>query len=163
MFTCNMVQLYVQYSKKTTKGYLFKTIFMETTVNQRIKILIKELENGRQVDFSRKTDILTATLNKIIGPRASEPGYGILNKILNTYSQVNPTWLIKGEGDMLLNDVEKQKQNKALDELVAVAAEQSKQIEKLVNIISELVSSGQRSKLLGNLNNVGVFPLPMAA
>lgn len=79
----------------TQKGFQL----MDSTINQRIKVLVNELAEGVQKDFAHKTGIPDSTLSAMLGKRQAEPGYGILIKILSTYENVNEAWLIRGIGE----------------------------------------------------------------
>jgi hypothetical protein len=76
-------------------------MFMATTVNERISNLIEKLARNKQKDFAESIGVPPPTINGIIGKRQTEPGYAILNKILEKYPNVNSDWLMKGEGEML--------------------------------------------------------------
>ena len=48
--------------------------------------------------FSTKANIQPQTLHHIIGGRLTKPGFEIIEKILSTFVDVNPDWLIRGIG-----------------------------------------------------------------
>ncbi|MDJ1472871.1 helix-turn-helix domain-containing protein [Xanthocytophaga flava] len=73
---------------------------METTVNQRLKIIIDELAGHKQASFAKKINVNPSVVNSILGGR-NEPSYGVILKILSAYPQIDSDWLIKGEGEML--------------------------------------------------------------
>lgn len=44
----------------------------------------------------------TVTFN-IIGGRGNNPSFEFLEKLLFTFDNINPTWLLKGEGEMFMD------------------------------------------------------------
>lgn len=79
------------------KNYMHKRIEMsQTSINQRIKFLIKELKLSSRA-FSAALDAPDATTRNYIDGR-SKPGSDYLEKVLRTFESVNPAWLIIGEG-----------------------------------------------------------------
>jgi transcriptional regulator with XRE-family HTH domain len=150
---------------------------MEQTINQRFKIIRKHY-NLNQKDFGERLGIPQEVVSQIENGRARVTVEH--TSVLIHEFKVLFEWLHRGEGPMLMSDVHdinpseisteaetilsEIKANSAyLEKIAESIMDLTTQNKKLVNIISELVSSGQRSKLLGNLNNVGVFPLPLAA
>jgi transcriptional regulator with XRE-family HTH domain len=79
---------------------------MQSTVNQRIELLIKTLEKGKQSAFAKKIDVTPSVVNNIIGGRMNEPSFKVLQKITDAYANVNINWLISGEGEMLADGKE---------------------------------------------------------
>jgi predicted transcriptional regulator len=73
-------------------------------INDRIKYLIDSLTKGKQRPFARSINIPISTLRDIIGPRQSEPSFGTLKKIIDSYPEVNLNWLMNGTGKPLLKD-----------------------------------------------------------
>lgn len=100
-----------------------------TTVNDRIGMLIKEL-NINKNSFSKAVNTSASVIQNIVGGRKSKPGYDLLNKIVGTFD-VNPTWLLIGQGEMLRSEpeiksappTEKQPSSEILDRLERVVAE----------------------------------------
>ena len=66
------------------------------TEAERLDFLIKTLANGRAVDFAKALHVSTPTISRIkkgeltLAPRIAD--------ILKAYPQVNPKWLMTGEG-----------------------------------------------------------------
>jgi hypothetical protein len=73
----------------------------ETTINQRIKILVDELDGGNKLAFSKRVGMSNQGLGEIIGERQSTPSYPKLEKMLRALPQVRMEWLLLGEGEML--------------------------------------------------------------
>lgn len=65
---------------------------METTINQRLEILIKELGLSAN-SFSKKLDLNPNVIYNSLKDK-SKPGFDVLNKIVEAFD-VNPDWLMK--------------------------------------------------------------------
>lgn len=72
------------------------------TVNQRITKIYENLQIS-QYRFAKDTGISTATLNNIVLDSEGKPSFTTIQKILNSYKNLNARWLITGEGEMWLN------------------------------------------------------------
>lgn len=71
---------------------------METTVNERIKELIRFL-NVSDRRFAEMIGVPQTTISNLFN-RNTEPSYKILNAILNQFEFINSRWLLTGEGSM---------------------------------------------------------------
>lgn len=75
------------------------------TVNERFKEILMRLYGGNITKMAQHTFIKRTTLNSIIGDQESAPGYDVIRKIAEISSpQINMEWLIRGKGEMFLND-----------------------------------------------------------
>ncbi len=72
------------------------------TVNQRINFIIEQKGLNKN-SFSVAIGIQPQTLHHIVGGRLTKPSFEVLQKIISTYSDINPSWLITGKGDFLLS------------------------------------------------------------
>lgn len=70
----------------------------QTTINQRIKILIEKLGLNAKV-FSERIEESPTTTHNYIGKRQTEPRAQYLSKALSHFTHVNARWLMTGEGD----------------------------------------------------------------
>ncbi len=74
---------------------------MQTSVNERIKLIIETLFNGNISSFSNAIDVKRTTINSIIGEKQTAPGYNIIRNIGEISSpKINLDWLILGIGEM---------------------------------------------------------------
>ncbi len=71
------------------------------TINNRIRILIDLLAEGKQRRFAEKAGLNAAAINGIIGKKASDPTFSTLKKIIDAYPDIDLTWFMKGEGKPL--------------------------------------------------------------
>lgn len=75
------------------------------TVHERIEKLIYHFTKGNRTAFGKETDILPGVLSSIVSGRLSKPSFEALQKILTGYPSINPTWLLFGQGPMLVGEV----------------------------------------------------------
>ena len=72
-------------------------------INKRINKIIKE--NGINVNkFSQKIGVNRSTMSHILSGR-NNPSIDLINKILDNFNEINPTWLLRGSGSMYLPDL----------------------------------------------------------
>lgn len=81
-------------------------------ISKRIELLISEKKLSKRA-FSRSVNCTDTAINNIISGR-NEPGFKILEAILQTYDDISPDWLLTGIGDMY-----RQNDNKNTGEEVA--------------------------------------------
>lgn len=71
-----------------------------TTSNERILFIIKHFCEGNQAEFARIMEEKPQTIN---GWLKRNNGNGVLKKILAKFPMVSPSWLLAGEGEMLVS------------------------------------------------------------
>ena len=77
---------------------------MQTSVNERIKLIAEKLYSGNITAMAKATYISRTTINSIIGEKEVSPGYDVIRKIAEISSpKINLDWLITGAGDMFLD------------------------------------------------------------
>ncbi len=69
------------------------------TIDQRIKYLIALTCEGNQRAFAQKLGAKPQTISNLIN-RGGSPGFKLIQQIVRQYPQLNPYWLILGEGDL---------------------------------------------------------------
>ena len=106
-----------------------------TTINERILFIIKHFCDGNKAEFARVMGEMPQTIN---GWLKRNIGSNVLNKIIEKFPEVSKTWLITGEGSMLIEDsivpesttVDKDDDEKA--ELIKIIEELRKENSRLV-------------------------------
>lgn len=73
-----------------------------TTTNDRILFIIKHFCEGNKAEFARIMDEKPQTVN---GWLRRENGMSVLNKILGRFPEINKSWLLTGEGNMLSDNI----------------------------------------------------------
>jgi repressor LexA len=75
----------------------------ESTVAERIKILVDTVA-GKTSTFLKATGLTHQNLHDLTTGRSAGPSFPTTTKILSAYPQINPSWLLLGEGEMLNSD-----------------------------------------------------------
>jgi len=78
---------------------------LEETVNHRIKQVIKHYELNPN-SFSVRLGMRDTTIRNILKER-NKPSYDVIIKIISTFVDISPIWLLQGNGEMLLADEQK--------------------------------------------------------
>ena len=68
------------------------------TINERIQFIIDECFDGNTSKLEKASNLKPSTLKNIVGGRMSSPSYETLGKIARTAVQIDPMWIITGEG-----------------------------------------------------------------
>lgn len=71
---------------------------MGSTINQRIDELIKQMRTNPKA-FAESIEKTPTTIYTVLSGR-NKPGYEVIESILKKYPNVNPDWLLMGEGEM---------------------------------------------------------------
>lgn len=131
-------------------------------MNQRVKEAIKELKKLRkihsQADFAKEVGIGVVQLSEIVSGKRKISEYYV-NKILTRFPEINRSWLMTGEGEMLKNtsavaenhsisiageEIKENKINVNADEtiamLIAEVAAQRRLTEKVLEHNTELIA-----------------------
>jgi transcriptional regulator with XRE-family HTH domain len=69
----------------------------QNNINQRLKILIEQLEMSIRA-FSNALDVSESTTRNYL-ERGTKPSSDYLEKIVRHFNRVNPTWLLIGDGE----------------------------------------------------------------
>ena len=75
---------------------------METTINQRIAAII-EYSGMTLTAFSKKIGIAQTSLRECVINK-TEPKFSTLYKVVKAEPLISPSWLLTGEGSMLLSE-----------------------------------------------------------
>jgi hypothetical protein len=75
---------------------------MESSINERIKLLLKELNYKSNRAFALKIGISQTSFNDII--KGAEPKFSTLEKIIIAEPFINSEWLLTGKGEMLKHE-----------------------------------------------------------
>lgn len=73
-------------------------------VQDRILELIEHKKLNKN-SFSKAIGVSPQTLHHIVGGRRTKPSFEVLQKIMQTYSDISPNWMITGQGEMLIRNV----------------------------------------------------------
>ena len=74
---------------------------METTVNERIKLISKRFCNGNISELARIAGVNQSALRDIVGTKQVKPGFDIIYRVIgNAMLNINAEWLILGVGEI---------------------------------------------------------------
>ncbi|MDR1258397.1 MAG: hypothetical protein LBK65_03825 [Tannerellaceae bacterium] len=73
------------------------------TINEKFKIIADTLYSGNKRAFSIAIGISPSVIENVMGTRKGNPSYEVLQKICAN-ANINPGWLLAGEGEMLKPD-----------------------------------------------------------
>lgn len=111
-----------------------------TTKNERILFIIKHFCDGNKAEFARVMGEKPQTINSWVTRNA---GDNVTKKILSKFQEVNPVWLLTGEGSMLIED-SIVPESTTVDQDDDEKAELIKIIEELRKENSRLVETNER-------------------
>jgi hypothetical protein len=103
---------------------------VESSINERIKILVDQLAMGNKSSFARSIGISNQSLGEIIGGRQSAPSFAALQKMITSFPQVRMEWLILGNGPMLHSE---ESVNPSEQTRIALSSEQLDVIKREIN------------------------------
>ncbi|MBD2769668.1 helix-turn-helix domain-containing protein [Hymenobacter sp. BT664] len=73
----------------------------ESSVNQRLNLLVDTFEKGKKAPFARKIGVSAQAVQEMLMGRKSDPSFKVLVRILEEYPSVSSDWLVLGQGQML--------------------------------------------------------------
>ncbi|MEA5259486.1 hypothetical protein VB264_16930 [Arcicella aquatica] len=71
---------------------------METTIAQRFEAVIKALKMNNN-SFAKSINVSSTAIIRVTNGD-NDPGFKMLNSTLDNYPNINPDWLLRGEGEM---------------------------------------------------------------
>ena len=133
---------------------------MFTTINQRIKAVLDTVYGGNVTAMAKGTYIKRTTINSIVGPSETSPGFEVIAKIGEISSpRISMEWLVRGVGDMFLDSIRYQinsgsnitnspvNDSDTLNRLLALVEAKDSQIEQKDKQINTLLNILQNSKV----------------
>lgn len=69
------------------------------TIHDRIRLLVEQKANNKNTVFAQKLGVSEANIRGYI--RGVVPKADVLAKIVSSYDDISPAWLLTGEGEML--------------------------------------------------------------
>lgn len=135
----------------------------KTTLNQRIEALVWAFKLTRR-KFALQVGLSPTGFNKIISGETVTPGADIIQGILDSFPEVNPTWLMTGEGEMMRNgETTTQKAKEAPVTDSAILAELKSMRSEFSRLVSVLETQSELlRKPSGSRNFLMVPPLRVA-
>jgi len=120
----------------------------EITVNHRISMIRRYFELS-QKQFGEKLGIQSATISHI-EKNIHRPNFDVIASILAAYREINPYWLLLGEGKMFLDKD---------DPILIIANKKAPTNSEEVQKLQEALEKAEKEKtvlfdLLGNLSKI---------
>lgn len=97
---------------------ILNNIFMCSTVNERIMLIISRNGYKSKRAFAEKIGVAQTSLNDVLN--GAEPKFSTLNKILTAEPLISAEWLMRGEGDMYKSENQAETPNSQLEFTVYV-------------------------------------------
>lgn len=72
---------------------------MSTDIHERILQIIDNEYNGVKTDFAKKNDLKKGTVFSMF-KKGTNPSFELIASVLNNHREINPYWLILGEGQI---------------------------------------------------------------
>lgn len=73
------------------------------TINERIMLIIKELELNNN-SFAKKLNVSPTVTFNVVGGRYTKPSYELLEKIILTFDNISTEWLLRERGEMFIRN-----------------------------------------------------------
>lgn len=111
------------------------------TINDRFKIIVEKWYRGNDLAFAKSMGKFSSSFSKIINGTVN-PRATTLQRVCESLPQLNPTWLLMGEGDMERSEDKAQsahdtKNNKDL--LLMAKTEEIKAKDELIATLKQYV------------------------
>jgi peptidoglycan hydrolase CwlO-like protein len=119
---------------------------MKDNITERINEIMQFFKMKKS-DFSKKIGLDNYSTIARIAAGEYKPSYEVLNRIVNSFPEINPSWLLTGEGEMLNDQTMIQEPKFEYHKLIA---EKEKIIEWLNR---ELIDKREMIRHLQNVNN----------
>lgn len=71
-----------------------------TEIHERIEMIINSLGMNKN-SFAKRIGVSNTAIENIVGRRQSKPGFEILSRVVESFENINPEWLLTGKGEML--------------------------------------------------------------
>jgi len=69
-------------------------------IKERFELLINEFAKGNKRAFSKAIGVSPTVVENVVGVRNGKPSFDVLQKIIYAFENINPGWLLTGNGTM---------------------------------------------------------------
>jgi transcriptional regulator with XRE-family HTH domain len=137
-------------------------------ISKRIELLISEKKLSKRA-FSRSINCTDTAINNVISGR-NEPGFKIIESILQTYDDISPEWLITGKGEMIRSDEQKthpepnlavvseevfKSSQRQVDELILMLKQSQRQLDDVIKMYTQLLEREKKGGIVHRGNDAG--------
>lgn len=133
--------------------YALANILQGMTINERFEQIIKVLYNGNKRAFATACGISPTVVENVVGTRQGKPSYDVLEKMCAN-ANVNPDWILTGNGEMLRTDEEEQRGSAQIQNSFSLRTDRRVDIQNVP--LYELDASAGLIALFGNTRQVPV-------
>ena len=81
------------------------------TIKLRYDELISHFSAGNKRLFCKRIGVAPTVLENIVGKRQTKPSFDVLEKTLCAFENISARWLITGEGEMTIKEIQENKNN----------------------------------------------------
>lgn len=117
-------------------------------IGQRITHMISYYCNGNKAEFARMMDEKPQTVSSWI---SRDVGKSVVNKIISKFPDVNATWLLTGEGNMLNNE-QNRKEGNEVNTLLEGFDQKDPTVGYLLKVIEALADQGKMNAEANKMN-----------
>ncbi len=127
-------------------------------INKRIELIINTYCKGSKSEFAKKLGVTPSVIGNITGLRQGAPSFMLLEKIANTFPQINCEWLLTGRGgidkketqnNINTNEVDILKRLiKAQDKIIELQKQNAELTTKLEKLTSEETKDKKENTIL---------------
>lgn len=117
-------------------------------ISERILLIMTQKKLSKRA-FAKLLNCSDTAINNIITKR-NEPGYKILNRILQTFVDISPEWLLTGKGEMLRSNSIKlePEDQETLKDLIKSQKSEIKYLREKLEEKDKIISDLSRTNLL---------------
>lgn len=110
------------------------------TINDRFKIIVDRWFNGNELRFSKSMGKYASSFNKVINGDVS-PRAITLQQVCKAIPELNPAWLLMGEGEMIRQQQEERARDdeQITSEIIKAKSEEIKAKDELISILKNYV------------------------
>lgn len=107
------------------------------TINDRIELLIKALGFKSADGFDKAFGRSRSVTSNITGPKKIKPGADYLAIIREKFPEVNGSWLLNGDGDMLYPHKQRKEYIEDLERKLAEAERANRRYETMIDMAAQ--------------------------
>ncbi|SDC53872.1 hypothetical protein [Williamwhitmania taraxaci] len=75
------------------------------TIQDRFRLIINDLYSGNKRAFAKSIGVAATVIENVVGSRKGNPSFEVIQKIIFANANIDPRWLLTGEGKMLFGIV----------------------------------------------------------
>lgn len=116
----------------------------DNTINARIRELV-QFSDITDNAFAKKIGVTQSVIASMF-QRGTEPSAKVITSILSTYEEISAEWLLRGKGDMIIQNQGTQPEIEKLKSIVYTIANLQDEINEKTMFIQRLLEENQKLK-----------------